>query len=257
MGNKLNEIKPNISIIIATYNSASNIQTCLLNIINQDYQDWECIIVDGNSSDDTISIVKSFITIDSRIRYISETDNGIYDAFNKGYKLAKGKWIYYLGSDDLIFENALSKLINKKAVNSDILYGNISIKFPNHSFLLHKPYNPCKLRFFMFSNHQSIIMKREIIDSMNGFDTNYKVAADYDLLQRCYLSGYIFEYIPETIAQFSYSGISSKFEFKQELEIYYINKKNSSNPCPLFFFLLYELKHFLGYIVKKYIKRCI
>ncbi|HBV84011.1 MAG TPA: glycosyltransferase, partial [Lachnospiraceae bacterium] len=69
-------------------------------VLNQSFQGWECIIVDGASKDNTIEIMEEYCEKDARFRYVSEPDNGIYDAFNKGWRLAKGQWIQYLGSDD-------------------------------------------------------------------------------------------------------------------------------------------------------------
>ena len=79
-----------VSIIIATYNSGKTLRRALDSVLNQSYQDWECIVVDGASKDNTIGIVKEYVKKDSRFRYISEPDHGIYDAFNKGWKMAKG-----------------------------------------------------------------------------------------------------------------------------------------------------------------------
>ena len=78
-----------VSIIVATYNSDKTLRQALDSVLNQSYQDWECIVVDGASKDSTIDIVKEYVSKDSRFRYISEPDNGIYDAFNKGWKMAK------------------------------------------------------------------------------------------------------------------------------------------------------------------------
>lgn len=246
-----------LTIIIATYNSSKTIYHCLNSICNQHLQDWECIIVDGGSTDNTINIVQSFQKNDSRINYVSEKDKGIYDAFNKGLKLAQGYWIYYLGSDDLLLPNSMSEIMGKELTEVDIVYGNISIKFPNHTSITVTPYNPSMLRYHMFSNHQAIIMKRSIIEKMDGFNIDYRMASDFDLMQRCYLAKYKFKYVPVTIAQFSYSGLSSQFSMKQDLDILHINRKNSSNKFPLLFFSLYELKRFLGYLKKKYIDKCI
>ena len=89
-----------VSIIIATYNSEKTLRRALDSVLNQTYQDWECIVVDGASKDNTIEIVKEYVSKDTRFRYVSEPDHGIYDAFNKGWKMAKGEWVMYLGSDD-------------------------------------------------------------------------------------------------------------------------------------------------------------
>lgn len=114
------------SIIIATFNAAKTLNKALDSVLNQTYQNWECIIVDGASKDDTINIVKEYVQKDTRFRYISEPDKGIYDAFNKGWEMAKGDWIYYLGSDDILLPNGLESLIKGTDTNSyDIIYGNV------------------------------------------------------------------------------------------------------------------------------------
>ena len=99
--------KPKVSIIIATFNSEKTIERALNSVLNQKIQDWECIIVDGASTDATVNIIRKFTEKDHRFRYLSEPDTGIYNAFNKGWKLANGTWIYYLGSDDELLQNGL------------------------------------------------------------------------------------------------------------------------------------------------------
>ena len=99
-----------ISIIIATFNSSRTLAKALESVLEQNFNDWECIIVDGKSTDNTLDIIKEFELKDSRFSHVSEKDNGIYDAFNKGWKMAKGEWIYYLGSDDYLTGDGLKKL---------------------------------------------------------------------------------------------------------------------------------------------------
>lgn len=82
---------PLVTVIIATYNASATLQKALNSVLNQSFQDWECIIIDGASKDNTIDIVKQYCKKDIRFRYISEPNNGIYDAFNKGWKMARGE----------------------------------------------------------------------------------------------------------------------------------------------------------------------
>ena len=82
-------MSPKISIIIATFNASNVLSKALDSILNQSFQDWECIVVDGASRDNTVEIIKAYQQKDSRFRYISEPDQGVYDAFNKGWKMAK------------------------------------------------------------------------------------------------------------------------------------------------------------------------
>ena len=117
-------MNPTASIVIATYNSAKTLRMSLESVLNQSFQDWECVIVDGASKDGTVEIIKEYSNKDARFRYISEPDNGIYDAFNKGWKMAKGEWVYYLGSDDLLMQDDLSNLLQNTG-HADVLYGDV------------------------------------------------------------------------------------------------------------------------------------
>ncbi len=121
-------MKPIITIIIATFNSERFIQSALESVKNQSFQDWECLIVDGVSKDETLSIVKKYMETDERYRYISEPDKGIYDALNKGIGLAKGDWIYILGSDDKVTYDGLSELMKDKTP-CDVKCGNIILDY--------------------------------------------------------------------------------------------------------------------------------
>src|SRR5690606_10153742 len=112
------EHQPLISIIIPTYNSAKTLRQALTSVVGQTYKKIEVLIIDGCSNDDTLVIVQSYAAEDSRLKWVTEPDNGIYDAMNKGIQLAKGEWLYFLGSDDKlhdeyvlekIFQNSLSE----------------------------------------------------------------------------------------------------------------------------------------------------
>lgn len=126
-----------VSIIIATYNSEKTLKRALDSVLNQSFQDWECIVVDGASKDGTIDIVKEFVSKDSRFRYVSEPDKGIYDAFNKGWKMAKAEWVMYLGSDDEYLRDGIAQLVYKIDDN-DIVYGDVVLKYNNGKEKLQK-----------------------------------------------------------------------------------------------------------------------
>ena len=114
-----------VSIIIATYNSEKTLRRALDSVLNQTYQDWECIVVDGASKDNTIEIVKEYVSKDTRFRYVSEPDHGIYDAFNKGWKIAKGEWVMYLGSDDRLTQNGFTEVFEDDYPDYDIISGDV------------------------------------------------------------------------------------------------------------------------------------
>ena len=116
---------PEFSIVTVCFNSEKTIKTTIESVLQQKYKDYEYIIVDGASKDGTMEIVKSYETkFEGRLRYISEPDKGIYDAFNKGIKMSKGKYVWIVNSDDYIEPNALEKLI---AITSQYTFENAPI----------------------------------------------------------------------------------------------------------------------------------
>lgn len=176
-----------LSIIIATYNSAKTIANALESIYVQYYQDWECIIVDGASTDNTIEIVEAYVAKDSRFHYVSETDNGIYDAFNKGWRMAKGEWIYYLGSDDRLTQDGFAKLM-KCSKEVDMLGAGVFLVRDGE---LPKP----QYTDGMGGCHQGFVTRRNVLENLNGFDEQYKILADMDFIIRmeranCTVSNY-------------------------------------------------------------------
>lgn len=117
-------MKVEVTIIIAAYNAETTIERALKSVKSQNFENWECLIIDGASKDRTIEIVQKIIKSDSRFQLFSEPDKGVYDAFNKGWRLAHGEWIYYLGADDELLPNGLSVLISKSD-GVDLVYGGI------------------------------------------------------------------------------------------------------------------------------------
>lgn len=244
-----------LSIIIATFNADKIVKQALDSVLEQTFQKWECIIVDGASKDNTVNIVKEYAQKDSRFKYISEPDNGIFDAFNKGWKIAKGEWIYYLGADDFLQKDAFKKIPFDKLSNYDVIYGDIQVVFANGDIQYRHPYHPNTLQYKMFACHQSILVKRCMLEKMNGFNIAYSTSADFDLMQRIYLNTGVFKYVNVCIASFAYTGVSSKYSFKTHYDHYIICKTNKSNKCPLFYYWKHEIRLYLGYMHKRILNR--
>jgi glycosyltransferase involved in cell wall biosynthesis len=123
---------PFFSIIVPTYNSEATLKGCLESVLCQKFTDIEILIIDGMSNDKTLSIAKNYKN--PIIRIYTETDEGIYDAMNKGIKQSQGKWLYFLGSDDELYDNEvltnIATLINNND-NPDIIYGNVMVTRDN------------------------------------------------------------------------------------------------------------------------------
>lgn len=202
------------SIIIPTFNSSLTLRFCLKSLIIQEYTHFEVLIIDGNSSDNTYDIVKEFK--DKRINYYSEPDKGVYDAMNKGISLAKGKWLYFLGSDDEFYDkNILTNVSKFIEINKDInvVYGNVEFKknrpvWSKNSSIYDGEFNIDKLKSKNIC-HQSIFYNRNFILKNNlKYLLRYPICADWDFnLNLWFLTE--FKYLDFTIAYFAADGISS------------------------------------------------
>lgn len=205
---------PFFSIIIPTYNSAVTLATCLDCILGQSFKNIEVLIVDGNSKDCTIAIVKEYAGNHQNIKWISENDNGIYDAMNKGIRMAKGEWLYFLGSDDTLHDIVTLQQvhdIDKQGFN--VIYGNARIvgdtSWSKNGDLYDGIFNLEKL---LKKNvcHQAIFYnKKSFLPTSPIFNTNYKLCADYDFNLRCWAKQ-SFLFIDIVIADFYGGGESTK-----------------------------------------------
>lgn len=179
-----------VSIIICVLNGEKSIYKTVESILNQDYLNLELIIIDGGSSDNTIEIIKSFDS--SKIKWISEPDKGISDAFNKGIKLATGDYINFQGDGDgFINNNSISDLFsNLNLKESPIVCGNIQRIDINGNLIyktkINKSFNKKSLLFKMSLPHQGLFIPKEFFSKYGEFDLNNKYCMDYELLLRSY-----------------------------------------------------------------------
>ena len=199
-----------ISIITPTLNSEKDIEACILSVTNQSYENKEHLIIDGLSTDKTIEIVNKYAEKYPHIRLVLEKDNGIYDAMNKGIDRSNGEWIYFLGSDDIFYnEHVLDKVFKKNNTKSlDVIYGNVlwdnSGNIYDGEFTLTKliEQNIC---------HQAIFFKKNIFQKLGNFNIRYRVLADWAFNLRWFSDDKIKrKYIPLTISHYRLGGFSSK-----------------------------------------------
>jgi len=221
--NYMNDIK--VSVIIVCLNAEKIINNSILSVLQQSYNSIELIIIDGLSSDNTINIVKEYIRRDNRIKFISQNDNGIYDAMNKGWKIASGEWILYLGADDELLPDGVKYLIEESNKDIDVVYGNVQLRFKNGYTKIQKSKPASILKRRNCCCHQSLIMRKSLFKNLNGFNEDFKILADYDLLLRAYLVGAIFKQINKTISIFSIGGAS--YSSKSSIDKLNILKANN------------------------------
>ncbi|QQL50854.1 glycosyltransferase family 2 protein [Mucilaginibacter ginkgonis] len=179
---------PFFSVIIATYNSQKTLKRALDSIIEQTFTDFEIVIADGASKDDTMSIIKSFDPKYFGI-ILSEKDSGIYDAWNKGVNVARGEWICFLGSDDY-FEKDAFKSYHNAITNSSTKLNYVSSKVclvttaGRQIGIIGKPWHKKTFKKYMTVAHVGSMHHRSLYSECGLYDTTYKSSGDYELLLR-------------------------------------------------------------------------
>lgn len=207
-----------ISIITATYNSAETINDTIKSVLCQTNKDFEYIIVDGGSTDETIDIVKSYESeFSGRLKWVSEKDKGIYDAMNKGIKMASGDIIGILNSDDYYTSDDILQTIADafKCQNVDAIYGDIHfIKdgVPDKCvrYYSSRLFSPFWLRFGFMPAHPSFYCKREVFDKSGLYRLDYKIGSDYEMMVRLFRKHKISSrYVPKDFVTMQTGGASN------------------------------------------------
>lgn len=205
-----------ISIITVVFNRAETIGQALGSVAAQGYQDVEHIVIDGASTDSTLSEVQKFAR--PGLRVISEPDNGIYDALNKGITAATGEVVGLMHSDDFFANPAVLEKVARKfsetgatAVYGDLDY--VSARDPDRIIRHWKAgsYSRRKLACGWMPPHPSLFLRSEVFNRFGGYDTSYRIAADYEAILRWFGSdGMKPAYIPEVLVKMRVGGESNR-----------------------------------------------
>lgn len=215
---------PKISIITPTFNSENTLNQTLDALLRQTFSDFEYIIIDGVSKDKTLDKIKGYIPAFEKkgvsVRIISEPDNGVYDAMNKGISLAKGELVGITNSDDWYEDNALEVMWNKftdgktDRANS-MIYGIERVWKDDRIFNVQR-----RGASFISESvlpHSTFFVAREVYEKHGAFDLSVKVLADYDFICRCVSRGVNLEEVDVVISNFRLGGISSSyFDFYED-----------------------------------------
>jgi glycosyltransferase involved in cell wall biosynthesis len=204
-GNKNKEQQPLVSVIIPVRNRAKQLEAALLSVLSQREGIAELIVIDGGSTDGTLDILRRHS--DAIHYWVSEPDRGIYDAMNKGIKQANGKYLYFLGSDDILTVD-LRILASVLTDPLTIYYGSVRTPKSNGA---DGPFNVWKLAVSTI-NHQSIFYPITAFED-DSYCVDYKILADWAFNLRCFGNKRLrFQYIPYEIAYYSLTGVSSQVE---------------------------------------------
>ncbi len=180
------------SIITVCFNAQSTIGDTVRSVAAQDWPDLEHIIIDGASTDETLSVVERYCH--PRLRVLSEPDRGIYDAMNKGLRLATGDYVAFLNADDFYARNDAVGVMAERAnvTNADLILGNTQFVSQSDTSKLGRHYSSMKfaawwIKLGMMPPHPSMFARRYLIEQAGGFDATYKITADFDLVARLVL----------------------------------------------------------------------
>ncbi len=203
--------KPFLSIITVVFNAKDTIENTIKSVAHQNYRNFEYIIVDGESTDGTLSIIDKYQ--DSIDCIISEPDSGIYDAMNKGVSLSKGDVIYFLGADDVIADNnsILDMMNYYKTQKIDMLYGNVTFMSKSGDYnKIGGIFNYKDIKAGRRPPHQAIFMDRRSIINFSLFNLNYRIASDFDLICKFYIQKKGIGYLDRDVAVYGIDGVSSR-----------------------------------------------
>lgn len=255
-----------ISIVTVVYNGEKTIRKTIESILCQEFKDYEYIIVDGLSKDNTVNIAREYERLfEGRLRIYSEPDKGIYDAMNKGIKLAKGDYIWLVNADDWIEKDALyninNYILNNRIGDETILAGWMNlvnmntyevVKVGKISRELFE--SACK-KLKMGVCHPATIVPKAIYDKVGMFDERYYISADIDFILRCYQANVNFDFPPIILTNMTDGGVSHQFPIKKNIHDFKLRvNKFCKNPfLRIYYMSIFTVKFLLIKLRGKYL----
>lgn len=223
-------MKPLITIVTVCYNSGKTIEKTIQSVLEQSSEDYEYLIIDGGSSDNTVDIIESYEDkFKGKLRWLSEKDNGWYDAMNKGIHLAQGSFINFLNSDDYYDQKVLTNVLGFIELNNisadSIVFGDSTniyinsngdkilrlIKAPNHISFTDNSLKDgmCGIR------HQSMFIGINVFDQIGDLNVKYRLHADWDFLVKCVKANIRMYHINKNLTFYSMYGVSTKPNYEE------------------------------------------
>lgn len=208
-----------ISLITVTFNSGKTLSTTLDSVLNQSNPNIEYIIVDGASKDDTLSIIKQFEPqFNGKLKWMSEPDKGLYDAMNKGIRMATGEVIGILNSDDFFTTNKILQQVAdafEADKSLDAVYGDVHFVNPDNldkcvRYYSSKIFKRHLMKIGLMPAHPTFYLKRSCFEQYGLYKTDYKIAADFEFLLRViYKAGIQTKYLPIDMVTMRTGGAST------------------------------------------------
>lgn len=199
-----------VSVITCVLNAEDTIERTIKSVLSQSYPSIEYLVIDGGSTDGTLNVIESY---EDEIDYwISEPDNGIYHAMNKGAKVATGDYLYFLNADDwLVGETVIESVFQEiKGEQPSLIYGNTIRVYPGFEVVISRKFRKTLLKRGEVPSHQASFISRNSFWELDGYEEQYRSAGDFDLFCRMYEEGFSSSHINRTIANVSSGGLSSR-----------------------------------------------
>tara|TARA_B110000902_G_C14275631_1_gene574825 strand:- start:2038 stop:2817 length:780 start_codon:yes stop_codon:yes gene_type:complete len=244
------KFSPKITIITVVFNAVQEIEATLKSVFEQNYINKEVVVIDGGSTDGTLEIISKF---EHKIDYFTTgQDSGIYDAMNKGIKLASGEWISFMNAGDMFNSNEILKnIFYQKTLDSDVLFGDVVVDYKTFTKRV-KSKKTSLLTYGMTFCHQSVFVKTRIYRE-KYFELRFKVSADFNFFFWCFTTGKKFERYDFPFSKISVGGLSDKMRMKVLTENRQIVRKHckSNIKVELIYFYKVLLTIFKSFIKKR------
>lgn len=245
---------PLISIITPVLNNEADLEFCIASVANQKYSRIEHIFIDGLSADGSLEILRKNSSKYPHIRWISEQDDGIFGAMNKGIRIASGEWVYFLGSDDVLHDaDVLDSIFGGGDPASDVICGIVKLKHTDVLLDVKPKLVQLLERGF---HHQAVFCRRQLFDRFGTFDGKYRGVADWEFNMRWFsVSSIRRKHVDRVIALYNEKGYSNDH---QDLD--FIADKTSliRKHFPIYVYLAYRFRLYAfldvtgkGYLVLK------
>lgn len=239
-------MKKRVSIVTVCYNEEEFIEETILSVIKQTFKDYEYIIIDGGSTDNTLNIINKYSQKITKV--ISEKDHGIYNAMNKGLRASTGEYMLFLNAKDRIYNESVLEKIFEANPSEEVVYGDVLMTDRRKvSRILNYP-KQLGLKFILSNNicHQAIITKRELYYKYGNFDESFKYYADYDFLLRILLKhNCSTKYMPFIFSIYDLCGITSDNNKQNEFDKEWYNaiKNNCNYSQKMMYFVCQSIHH--------------
>jgi glycosyltransferase involved in cell wall biosynthesis len=238
-----------VTVVTVVRNGRDCIEQTINSILNQTYENIEYVIIDGSSTDGTVDVIRQYQ--DRIVYWMSEPDNGIYDAMNKGIERATGEWINFMNAGDIFYENrTIEKIFSHDYRGIDIIYGDHTIIYDNNNSKIWRAKNIDQLWKGMIFCHQSSFIRTALMKKDN-FRLENRISADFDLLYALYLKGYTFLNTQIIISSVLADGLSGSNTTATTLS-HWRTVRRYSNNCKINSFYAVQL---LNKFLKKILKR--